>query len=1187
MDEHIIIRIKEAHCKKQTFSLLVTIRDTDGSEEETNILLKDPYDDTTNDLLEWYFEEYISSPYDDIRTQAATSTIAEYGKNLFRQIFTENVLFRYKVALQNQGPEKLTIEIIGDSPEFQRVYWESLQDPGASNPLSAQGVIFIRKNVSVLKVKAMVQASPTINLLIVTARPNEEADVNYRTIQRPLIDLIEKTETPVRPHILRPGTYESLVKHLDGKSGYYHIIHFDLHGSLLDYDTYLECYKESYGLNKISRDEFKDGDRAFIFFESNEKNAAVPVDALDLANLLENKQIPICILNACQSAKQANSLNETSLGRALIQKGLQVIVAMRYSVSVSAAAIMMEKLYEQLYKQQPVERALVAARQELFRTKKRKAAYDYTIELEDWLLPVMYQNGRPSLVLRKFTPEEETSFLRERRIPDGAEQYLTYGFYGRDLDILKIEKNILLRSNILLLQGMGGAGKTTLLKYLSAWWLRTGFIQQSFYFGYDIRAYTLNEIIFQIAQKIYTGAEFSGFIGLEPDVQHDKIVKALKSNSYVLMLDNTESITGEKLAIPHTLPQVERDALKKFIMQLKGGKTAVIIGSRSNEEWLKPGTFEHNRYILQGLDYESATDFANSILQSIDVPAKEIIADPDFEILMELLAGYPLALKAILPNLKSKTPAEILDDIKKGIGKIDKGNIQQRTESILKCIEYAHSNLSEEAQLMLTCLAPFQSIVNMNPEFIIHYYKQLINPGTEAAFANKLNAVIDEGVQNGFMQEMYPGWSVKVMMLQPVFTYFLKNRLNADDASQYERLQAAFLSYYNLLSGTFYKGITDKDSQKTIFWRDLLKLEYYNFYNALSILLDRQESNMFIFSVLEEFLDRTRLHDKRIELVEMVYEKISNYDLDQVSDALLGDYPNILIRLASVYTQFKRFDEAIAVNTFLLDLYKTHPRLKGMATPKMIGIVNQDLGVTYMEMDTRETDEKMLLYSEEALKHYSEEEDFLKAHVYRNMGTVYHRLERNAEAREYMNKALVIYRKSNSTYDEGVVHQNLSLVAAFENDSATFRAESLLALDCYKKNKAWFEVGRIYLNLGADAYNEKDYDSAFRYFQEALKIFVQYDDKHTEAQVYQNLGALHHDQKKYADAKGYYKRALSIMVKFPEAITPLLEALKNVVDLANESPDAAFEKEIMQIICPVFGGCEAETLKEWAELLRE
>ncbi|MBW4623747.1 MAG: hypothetical protein KME17_30850 [Cyanosarcina radialis HA8281-LM2] len=64
-----------------------------------------------------------------------------------------------------------------------------MRDPQLPHPLAVDCVV-VRKQVKPVAVSASVQPSPVINLLIVVARPDEEHDVGYRTISRPLIEAI-------------------------------------------------------------------------------------------------------------------------------------------------------------------------------------------------------------------------------------------------------------------------------------------------------------------------------------------------------------------------------------------------------------------------------------------------------------------------------------------------------------------------------------------------------------------------------------------------------------------------------------------------------------------------------------------------------------------------------------------------------------------------------------------------------------------------------------------------------------------------------------------------------------------------------------------------------------------------------------------------------------------------------------
>ena len=456
--------------------------------------------------------------------------------------------------------------------------------------------------------------SPTINLLVVTARPGEESDVGYRTISRPLIEAIQRAKLRVNVELLRPGTFEALSNHLSqkGKEGYYHIVHFDAHGGLMTYEQFQQgsaqnryVYQARYGRSDMQP---YDGVKAFLFLEGESKGTSDPVEATELAELLRGKGIPICILNACQSGKQiraegnnkgeGDSQNledpplappergtdpaslqnskseiqnsETSLGSRLMTSGVQMVVAMGYSVTVSAAALMMETLYGQLFADKGVPEAIRLGRKTLYDRKNRRGYYDQMVELEDWLLPVVYANREVDLRLREFEPREKAEYLVQRRQRYRFEQP-TYGFVGRDLEILKIEK-ALLRHNILLLRGMGGTGKTTLLNYLREWWQTTHFVTQMFYFGYDKAAHTLQQILREIGKGLYADKyEFAVFEAMPIEAQMEDLAEKLRARPYGLMLDNLESVTGQALAIQNTLPEAERKAIREFLGLLRGG----------------------------------------------------------------------------------------------------------------------------------------------------------------------------------------------------------------------------------------------------------------------------------------------------------------------------------------------------------------------------------------------------------------------------------------------------------------------------------------------------------------------------------------------------------------------------------------------------------------------------------------
>ncbi|KAB8334330.1 CHAT domain-containing protein [Scytonema tolypothrichoides VB-61278] len=296
-----VITIREEEKTDSGFE--ITLR---FEEEEYLVTITNPFTSKEEQELEWYFEEWLEFPFSDtIIAERAAASIKKYGENLFNQVFTDrNAYTRYQ-QLGRHNP--LQIEIVGKTPDFQALHWEALWEPGYSRPLAVDCVM-VRRNVKRGARQANIPQSPVINLLVVTARPNEEQDVGYRTISRPLIDAIENSQLAVNVELLRPGTYEALARHLEEKgAGFYHIIHFDTHGALMKYkDIQKEtanpyAYQLRWGRNDLQP---YDGMKAFLFLEGETKGDADPVEATELANLLTGKGIPVCLLNACQSGKQ-------------------------------------------------------------------------------------------------------------------------------------------------------------------------------------------------------------------------------------------------------------------------------------------------------------------------------------------------------------------------------------------------------------------------------------------------------------------------------------------------------------------------------------------------------------------------------------------------------------------------------------------------------------------------------------------------------------------------------------------------------------------------------------------------------------------------------------------------------------------------------------------------------------------
>jgi hypothetical protein len=847
-----------------------------------NIKISDPFLKSEELRLEWYFEQWLRFPMlDTTRAADVAASIREYGTRLFDQIFADRKAYTDYVRLRdNLG--SLRFEIEGINPEFQAWHWEALRDVELPRPLAVDCVM-VRKSTKPTAVMAEVKDSPTLNVLMVTARPSKN-DVAYRVISRPLIEALGNSQLPVKIDLLRPATFEGLSRHLEEKgAGHYHMIHFDCHGALLSYD---QCnvenkagadaltFKQRYGRTQIAA---YSGVKAFLVLEGNEDGEEDLVEATELADLLTGKRIPVCMLNACQSGKQLGTetglvedYRETSLGSWLMAAGMQMVVAMGYSVTVTAAKVMMTAVYEQIFNKKLLEDAVRLGRRELFNQKERKAYFNYAIPLEDWLLPVVYGAQQVNLNLCEFTPNEKETYAIERRKKYQFQQP-EYDFVGRDLDILKIEK-ALLRHNFLLLQGMGGTGKTTLLKYLHEWWQTTNFTKLVFYFGYDKKAWAVEQLVQEIGAQLFVD-RLDPFHRFLPEAKEQEVIDKLRTESHVLILDNLESVTGQRLAIKNTLSKPKQAKLLDFLARLTNGKTRVIFGSRCGEDWLKAATFQQNVYGLRGLDQEARTLLAQRILaRHVPQRVKAIEADPEFTRLMKVLAGYPLALEVVLPNLKSQSPSQVLDALQAADFDLDSGS-EDKTKSILKCVEYSHSNLSPDAQRLLICLAPFTGFIDR--ALIPNYTKQLqkLEPFQDYDFAN-FDAAIQEAVNWGLLEGMDE--SNRLLTIQPIFPYFLRTKLASLDEATRKALQEGFKNHYQGLAGSYNQLMESKEPQQRQMGIFFCRLEYENLYNALQTCLANRES-IDIFFCLAEYFKIINDIQSRLKLSRFVCQAQEDY----------------------------------------------------------------------------------------------------------------------------------------------------------------------------------------------------------------------------------------------------------------------------------------------------------------------
>lgn len=1164
------------------------VRFNNGPENFINI--SNPFSDEEEQELEWYFEEHLAFPFTKkVRAQNAAKSIPTYGEKLFSQVFEQNAnaQFAYKTALQ-AGLNDVHLEIEG-TPKFHALHWEALKDPEVREPLVLQATM-VRKNLVPSVIQSQVRPSPTINLLVVTARPSGQRDVGYRTISRPLVETLRQTSIPIRIEILRPGTYKALVNHLNDTTakhdeGYYHVVHFDVHGAVLTHEqlqkgaqTNRFVYNQRYAREDIQPYE---GVKAFLSFESDQTdNKSDLVEASELADLLLKHHVPITILNACQSGMQIGE-RETSLGSRLMQAGVQLVLAMGYSVTVSAAEQMMRTLYQKLFENDDLTVAIRHARAELYNRKERRAYFDQIIDLEDWLLPVVYQNAPVALQPRDFTPLERAAWFEHKA---EEKSYIppepTYGFVGRDLDILQIEKRLLAKRNMLLVRGMGGAGKTTLLRHLGGWWHTTGFAQRVFYFGYDTKAWTLQQIMMEIAKQLYGPTYYTNFQPLSPKAQQAMLTNDLRGTYHLPMLDNLESITGAHLAIQHTLPKEEQDALRSFLSDLARGKTRVLLGSRSSEEWLAKGTFDDNLYDLPGLDDEAASMLADRILEKCNATRyqNDEKENENLRRLIKLLDGFPLAMEVVLANLAKQTPQEILEALQAGDVKIDpQSDSQEKTASILRCIDYSHSNLSPEAQQLLLCLAPFTSVFWLNEldKYISHLKQQPILANLPF---DRWAEVLHEAQNWGLISpHEVPGY----LHMQPTLAYFLCNRLNNSRQVEVRRvIETAFREHYSEIGGALIELLLSKNPQQRETGQILVYLEYENLVTALNLALAAQVSTYSLYGALTNYLDTTQDQQRGLQLGRTVLAYLETYPAERLTGRLGAEFARVIGDTAARELNLRHYKEAETLYQKKLKLVLQLENIEEKERGEMKATTYHRLGL--MAQGQRQWQQAEQYYQQALQLDIEYHDRYRQADTYHQLGIVAKDQRQWQQAEQYFQQALQIFIEYNDNYEPADIYGELGNMAHSQQKWQQAEQYYQQALQIFIEYNNRHHQGLVYHNLGRVAQEQQQWQQAEQYYQQALQIKIEYNDRYSQASTYLGLGVIAQRQPQWQQAGEYYLQALQILLEYEDNYYADM-TLRNLARLWKASDDV----NMLVSIAKAFGTSVEETEKLLREALGE
>ncbi len=278
----------------------------------------------------------------DLVAGLADPTAAEaIGAQLFDALFQGQIKDLYLATRARLG-QAFRYRLLIDAPIAAKLPWELLYDPQRRVFLALETPLV--RGFGLAEPAQPLQVQPPLRILISAPFPADlppiagQDEIDH--ILHELAKLVQRKEAEVTP--LFHTTLRSLqdtLREATEQGRPFHVLHIIGHGAL----------------------DPKTG-RALLYFE-NDLGQAEPVDPASLADILRPFNLKLIYLNACESlALSAFDLTQ-GFAPALMAIGTPAVIGMQVAVWDQVAGQMAQDFYASLADNQPVDRALLSARQ--------------------------------------------------------------------------------------------------------------------------------------------------------------------------------------------------------------------------------------------------------------------------------------------------------------------------------------------------------------------------------------------------------------------------------------------------------------------------------------------------------------------------------------------------------------------------------------------------------------------------------------------------------------------------------------------------------------------------------------------------------------------------------------------------------------------------------------------------------
>ena len=578
------------------------------------------------------------------------------------------------------------------------------------------------------------------------------------------------------------------------------------------------------------------------------------------------------------------------------------------------------------------------------------------------------------------------------------------------------------------------------------------------------------------------------------------LAQVLRENRLLIIWDNFEVVRGMPGgSIPGTMGKGDQDLLQRFLAALRGGKTKVLLTSRSPEDWLDAS----NRFAVSigGLRGEERWEYCSAILRDLGLRVDR--EDGHLAELMDQLDGHPLAMRVLLPELERAPARELISRFASNL-QAGSGDEDDKTEGkLFATLRFVQDGLPNELTPLLLPLS---------------LHERFIDADHLEAMARQVDASWTRASIDGFLQTLGVAGLVRevgqaVYDLHPLLTRYLRapggpSPLTSPAAEPWRR---AFVD----VMGRLADALAPKKLHEQ---RVPFQLFGASFRHASSHAeaLGMQTAVAALVQSLAAYAQNTHDYRAAEELFHQ-YADVKRTQGDAKGEAgayhQLGMIAQEQRDFATAETWFKKSLAIFEKQGNLHDAASTYHNLGAIAQEQR-------------DFATAETWFKKSL----AIK---EKQGNLHgaAITYHQLGMIAQEQRDFATAETWFKKSLAIKEKQGNLHGAAITYHQLGMIAQEQRDFATAETWFKKSLAIKEKQGNLHGAASTYHHLGIIAQEQRNFATAETWYKKSLAIKEKQGNLHGAASTYHHLGIIAQEQRDFATAETWYKKSLAIKEK--------------------------------------------------------